>query len=108
MKKLSNDQIYQLLHIINHNGNLRRLIRKEVTFMQIIDSVKLLTKEGILSFNEGELSLTENGKKMFEQLSNEYKSIDKDKWIEKETKSKLENKIEIDFVYLPNQNELYF
>ncbi len=108
MKKFNNSDLYQLLHIINNNGNIRRLIRNDITFIQIIDNIKELTFKGVLFYKDGKLSITEEGLKIFEELSIQYKNVDKDKWIEKEIKSKLENKIEIDFVYLPDQNKLYF
>ena len=108
MKKFNNSDLYQLLHIINNNGNIRRLIRNDITFIQIIDNIKELTFKGVLFYKDGKLSITEEGLKIFEELSIQYKNVDKDKWIEKEIKSKLENKIEIDFVYLHDQNKLYF
>lgn len=108
MRKFNNNELYQLLHIIHNNGNIRRLIRKNITFVEVIDFIKELTIKGILYYNDAKLSISEDGMKLFEELSIKYKNIEKDKWIEKEIKSKLENKIDIDFIYLPDQNKLYF
>ncbi|MFK7000865.1 hypothetical protein V3470_06985 [Flavobacterium oreochromis] len=108
MRKFNNNELYQLLHIIHNNGNIRRLIRNDISFVQVIDYIKELTIKGILHYNDSKLSISEDGMKLFEELSIKYKNIEKDKWIEKEIKSKLESKIDIDFVYLPDQNELYF
>lgn len=108
MKKLNNSELYQLLHIIYNNGNIRRLIRKEITFIQITNTIKSLISDSDLSFVNGKIMLTEKGLSLFNSLSSNYKISDKDKWIEEENKSKLENKIDLDFVYLPNPKELYF
>lgn len=108
MKKFNNRELYQLLQIINNNGNIKRLTRKNITFLEIVDNIKELTIKGILIYNESKLSLSEEGIKILEELSSKYKNTEKDKWIDKEIKSKLETKIDKDFVYLPNQNELYF
>lgn len=108
MKKFNNKDLYELLQIIKNDGNTRKLIRKQISFIDIIDNIKILTLEGILKFENDKLSITEKGSLLLDELSVKYKETNKDKWIEKETKSKLENKIEIDFVFLPNQNELYF
>lgn len=108
MKKLNNNDLYQLLHIIKFNGNIRRLIRTDVTYIQIVDNIKSLTLENFLYYNNETLSLTDTGNSLLETLAAQYKIKNKDKWIEKEFKSKLNNKIDIDFVYLPDQNALYF
>ncbi|SMC52360.1 hypothetical protein [Moheibacter sediminis] len=108
MKKFNNNELYQLLHIICNNGNIRRLVREDITFIEVIDNIKELTLKGILNYQDAKLSLTKDGLKLFDELSAKYKNIDKDKWIEKEEKSRLEHKIEIDFIYLPDQNKLYF
>lgn len=108
MKKFNNNELYQLLHIIYHNGNIRRVVRKDITFIQVIDNIKDLTLKGILHYEDSKLSLTDEGLKIFNELAIKYKNTDKDKWIEIEKKSKLKHKIEIDFVYLPDQNKLYF
>jgi predicted methyltransferase len=108
MKKFNNRELYQLLQIIYNNGNIKRLTRKNITFLEIVDNIKELTIKGILYYNESKLSLSDEGVKILDELSLKYKNTEKDKWIDKELKSKLETKIDKDFVYLPNQNELYF
>ncbi|MHC6198535.1 hypothetical protein [Elizabethkingia miricola] len=108
MKKFNNSELYQLLHIIHHNGNIRRVVRKDITFIQVIDNIKDLTLKEILHYEDAKLSLTDEGLKIFNELAQKYKNTDKDKWIEKEEKSRLKNKLELDFVYLPDQNKLFF
>lgn len=108
MKRFNNRELYQLLQIINNNGNIKRLTRKNITFLEIVDNIKELTIKGILFYNDSKLSLSKEGIKILEELSSKYKNTDKDKWIEKEIKSKLETKIDKNFVYLPNQHELFF
>lgn len=108
MKKFNNNELYQLLQIIYKNGNIRRIVRENITFVQIIDNIKDLILKGTLHYKDAKLSLTDDGLEIFNELSKDYKNTDKDKWIEIEKKSKLNHKIEIDFVYLPDQNKLYF
>lgn len=107
MKKLNNKDLYQLLYILKYNGNIKKLIRENITFIDIINNIKALTNEMVLNNDDGKLSLTGKGEKLFEELDYEYKSRDKDKWIESESKSKIE-KLDIDFVYLPDQSKIYF
>lgn len=107
MKKLNNKDLYQLLYILKNNGNIKRLIRENITFIDIINNVKMLTNDFFLNNDNGKLSFTETGEKLFEELDREYKSRNKDKWIESEKKSKIE-KLDIDFVYLPDQSKIFF
>lgn len=107
MKKLNNNELYLLIHIIKFNGNLKKLIRNDISYVEIVKNMKVLIEDKYLSYEEGKLNLTEEGEKLYIELSKKYKNTDKNKWIEKELQSKIE-KLDIDFIYLPNQNELYF
>lgn len=107
MKKLNNNELYLLIHIIKFDGNLKKLIRQNISYSEIVQNMKLLIEEKILSYKESKLALTEKGENLYEALSLKYKNTDKDKWIEKDLDSIVE-KLDINFIYLPNQNELYF
>lgn len=107
MKKLNNNELYLLIHIIKFNGNLKKLVRNDIPYVEIVKNMKALIEDKLLSYEEGNLKLTKEGEKLYIELSKKYKNRDKDKWIEKELDSKIE-KLDINFIYLPNQNELYF
>ena len=105
-KNLSNQKLYSLLYVINNNSNIKRLIHIGLTYSEIADIIKTLLEEKLI-LNQEKLELTESGKKLFHELESEYKNTEKDKWIEKEKKSKID-KIDKDFIYLPDPKELYF
>lgn len=108
MKKLNNKDLYQLIFIIKYNGSIKKLVREDITYIDIINNIKVLLEDMILSNSSGRLLLTEKGEKLFNELDSEYKSRNKDKWIEKESKSKLDKKLDLDFVYLPDQSKIFF
>ena len=107
MKKLNNNELYLLIHSVKFNGSLKKLTRINISYVDIVKNIKVLIEEKLLSYNEGNLKLTEEGENLFNDLSIKYKNRDKDKWIEKELNSKVD-KLDINFIYLPNQNELNF
>lgn len=108
MKKLSNTDLYQLLYILKFNGSLTKLVRNKISYIDIVNNIKSLTSENILSYVDQKITLTEEGEDLLERLSVKYKSKNKDEWILKESKSKLDEKLDIDFVYLPDQSKIYF
>ncbi|MBL1220145.1 hypothetical protein JET18_04805 [Chryseobacterium sp. L7] len=108
MKKLNNTDLYQLLYILKFNGALTKLVRNNISYIDIVNNIKNLTTENILNYVDQKITLTEKGENLFEKLSITYKSKNKDEWIVKESKSKLEEKIDIDFVYLPDQSKIFF
>lgn len=105
---MNNNHIFLLLHIIKNNGNINRLIREGINLTEIHNKIISLLTEDILSLDKEEhLSLTIKGIKLYNSLYNDYKIKDKDKWIEEEKKSKID-KIDKNFIFLPNQNDLHF
>lgn len=107
MKKFDNSELYQLLHIIKFNGNVKRLIRKNISYFDVINQIKSLTEKKFVLYKNEKVCLSTEGELLFNELSINYKNKEKDKWIEKEEKSKI-IKLDIDFVYLPDQNKLFF
>lgn len=107
MKKINNNELYSLLQVVKNNGNIKKLTRIGLTFQDIIENIKFLSKEKKLDSIDGKIQLTEEGEKLFSELSIKYKNTNKDKWIEEELESKLD-KLDSNFIYLPNQNKLYF
>lgn len=107
MKKLNNSNLYQLLHIVKFEGNLKKLTRNNISYLEIVNNIKLLVEENKLEHKEDKLTLTADGEALIKELSHKYKIKNKEEWIDKEFKSKIE-KLDIDFVFLPNQNDLHF
>ncbi len=95
------------MHIIRYNGNLKKLIRNDITYIEIVNNIEHLIKDGKLEYIKDKLKLTKQGTKLFNELSLKYKNTNKDKWIEKEENSRIE-KLDLNFVFLPDQDELYF
>ncbi len=108
MKKLNNTDLYQLLYVLKFNGTLTKLVRNEVSYIDIVNNIKNLTNENILTYVNQKITLTKKGEDLLEKLAITYKSKNKEEWIIKESKSKLDKKLEIDFVYLPDQNKIFF
>ncbi|WP_294278495.1 hypothetical protein [uncultured Chryseobacterium sp.] len=108
MKKLNNNDLYQLLYVLKFNGSLTKLIRNEINYIDIVNTIKSLTNENIVSYINQKITLTEKGEKLLEELSLTYKSKNKEEWIKKESKSRLDEKLDLDFVYLPDQNKIFF
>lgn len=108
MKKLNNNDLYQLLYVLKFNGSLTKLVRNEVSYIDIVNTIKSLTNENFVSYVNQKITLTEKGESLLEELSVAYKSKNKEEWIKKESKSKLDEKLDIDFVYLPDQNKIFF
>lgn len=108
MKKLNNTDLYQLLYVLKFNGSLTKLVRNDISYIDIVNTIKNLTKEDIVNYIDQKITLTEKGESLLEELSITYKSKNKEEWIKKESKSKLTEKLDVDFVYLPDQNKIFF
>ena len=102
---MENKLIYLLLEIVAKNGNVKRLVHEGLSFRDIATLNNSLINKGLLIFIEEKIQLSEEGKKKHAELENIFKELDKDKWINKEEKSKIE-KFGKDFIYLPSQLDL--
>ncbi|MBF8456894.1 hypothetical protein IV494_06825 [Kaistella sp. G5-32] len=96
-----------LLHIIEANGNLNQLVREGLSYKSISELTESLVFENLLIFKDEKIKITELGLNFLETEKNIIKKEDKDSWIVEESKSKIP-KIELDFIYLPDQNKLNF
>lgn len=105
---MNNNNLYLLLHIIKNNSNIKRLIRENISLIEITHKIKFLLAKEFLTFKENKLSLTDKGIELYKELSDsDHKLKNKSSWIEEEKKSKID-KIDKNFVYLPNQNDIHF
>ena len=104
---MKNKYIYLLLEIIKNNGNVKRLTHEGLKFSEIADLTSEIISKKYADYNEDNIFLTELGLKSLAEFSENFKERDKNNWIIKEEKSKIK-KLDKDFIYLPNQNELSF
>jgi len=105
---MNKKDIYIILTIVKNNGDAQRLIRAGLSYKQIADITNYSIKEKLIEFtDENRLFITEKGDNMILELNKDFKIRDKNMWIEKENKSRIP-RLEKDFVYLPNQNEIHF
>lgn len=96
-----------LLKIIKFNGDISPLLKLGYEYSQIVKAINDETLQGNVERKNGLLSISSKGNDLIEEISKKHKRIDSNKWIEPEIESKIE-KIPIDSVFLPNQNELTF
>ena len=76
-------------------------------YSQIVKSINEEINDGNAERKNGLLGITDKGNNLIDTISKKLNRIDSAKWIEPEIESKIP-KIKINFVYLPNQNELTF
>lgn len=96
-----------LLHIIKHHRNIDQLIREGLSYRKITSLVSENVKDNLLKYEQDELKLTEFGEKIYEENVGLIKKRNKNKWIQKDERSKIP-KIPKDSIFLPNQNYLNF
>ncbi|MDH2208669.1 hypothetical protein N5J53_16795 [Empedobacter sp. GD03644] len=102
----NNYNVYELLFIINNNRNIKRMIKEDFSYIDILQLLKVLIEDDLVLYLNNDLKLTEKGLDLLIGLSKKYKNRDKSSWIKLEEKSKLKSKLDLDFVYLPNEDEL--
>jgi len=104
---MNEKNIYTLLSIVKNNGDVKRLTRLGLDFINIAELTKIAIKNNFLDYKDGVILLTESGNKEIIKLAEKFKQINKDLWIEAENESKIPV-LEKNFIFLPNQDELHF
>ncbi|MFI8606697.1 hypothetical protein ACIGCP_19695 [Cellulophaga baltica] len=104
---MNEKHLYILLNIVKNNGDIRRLTREGIGFKEIAELSNEAIKNKFLLYQDKSISISELGQKTIKNLDAKFKTIDKSKWIEKEKSSRI-TKMDKDFIFLPNQNELHF
>jgi len=99
--------LYLLLLITLKNKGLSQLTRQKVTYREISDLIDGARSLDYLEMGNQTLILTKKGTDKFLELEKKYKKTNKETWIEKATEFMIP-KVDRDFIYLPNQNELFF
>lgn len=107
-KLIMKDSIRQkLLLLIKHNGSITELIKDGFTYGQIASFINVLGEEEDLKDVNGKIVLSEKAENWLKEQSEIKPRKGSDKWILPEEKSRIE-KIDRNYVYLPNRNELHF
>lgn len=96
-----------ILKIIKFNGDISPLLKLGYDYSQIVKIINVEIENGNAERSNGQLKLTENGNKLISEISEKQERKDFEIWIEPEIESRIP-KIAIDFIFLPNQNELTF
>jgi len=104
---MNEKHLYTLLNVIKTNGDIRKLKREGIEYKEIAELTKLAINENYVQYENDIVKLSSKGLEKINELDDRYKIINKDLWIEAEKKSKIP-KLEKDFIFLPNQNEIHF
>lgn len=96
-----------LLNIIENSGNIKKLLRENLSYKDISELVNKLAQDELLTYVDEKIVLTEKGKKYLTDNKHLLKETNKENWIKPENKSRIK-KHERNFIYLPNQTELDF
>nr|WP_042297400.1 hypothetical protein [Nonlabens ulvanivorans] len=104
---MKEEHLYILLNIVKNNGDIKRLTREGISFKEIAELSNQAIKSGFLMYQDSAISISELGIEKIKNLDLKFKTFDKSKWIEKETRSKIP-KLDKNFIFLPNQKELDF
>lgn len=100
-------KLYTLLSIIKNNGDVRRLKRAGLDYIEIAELTNEIISNNLAIYNNDSIELTEKGNKLLIELEENFKIKNKRNWIDKENKSKIP-KLDKNFIFLPAQDELDF
>lgn len=96
-----------LLNIIENSGNLKKLLRENLSYRDISELTTKLVQDELLTYVDKKIILTKKGKIALTDNKHLLKETNKENWIQPENKSRIK-KYERNFIYLPNQTELDF
>lgn len=104
---MNQNNLYILLSVIKNNGDIRQLKNEGLDYLEIADLTNQSIVDNYVQYLEDEIGLTEKGNQKLKELKISLNKTNKDNWIKKDLKSKIP-KLEKNFIFLPNQNELDF
>lgn len=104
---MNDSNLYILLSVIKNNGDIRRLKREGLEYLEIAELTNQIISSELARYTDDTILLTANGEKKLNELEKIIKKTKKVNWIEKEMRSKI-SKLDKNFIFLPNQNELEF
>lgn len=104
---MNDKHLYILLSVIKNNGDIKRLKREGISYKEIAKLTQKSIKNNLISYTDDLIELSESGLEKLKELETIYKEKNKEYWIEHEKESIIP-KLEKNFIFLPNQNELLF
>ena len=104
---INNKLIYLLLKIVHEKGNAFMLLNEGLNFKKISELSNYSINNKLITIEEGNFSLTNEGEIALEKLNQEFRYTDKHEWIQIEKESKI-SRLDIDFIFLPDPNEISF
>lgn len=96
-----------ILNMIEDSGNIKRLLRENLSYKEISEITNKLVEDELLSYVEKKIILTKKGKEVLSRNKHLIKETNKENWIQPENISRVKI-YERNFIYLPNQTELDF
>ena len=105
--KVNEKHLYILLNVVKNNGDIKRLTREGLNFREIAELSNQAIKDNLITYKESSVCISQLGLETIERLGERFKILDKDKWIDKEKKSRIP-KLSKDFIFLPSQNDINF
>lgn len=104
---MNDKHLYILLSVIKNNGDIKRLKREGISYKKIAQLTQKSIESNLITYSENLIELSKSGLEKLKDLEIQYKEKNKELWIENEKESIIP-KLEKDFIFLPNQNELLF
>ena len=104
---MNDSNLFILLKVIKSNGEIRRLKREGLEYYEIAELTNKIISDNFASYNDDNIVLTLRGERKLKDLETIITKTRKENWIDKEVKSKI-NKMDKNFIYLPDQNDLDF
>ena len=104
---MNDKHLYILLSVIKNNGDIKRLKREGISYQEIAQLTQKSIETNLIIYTDDLIELSEFGLNKLKELEKLYKEKNKELWIENEKESIIP-KLEKDFIFLPNQNELLF
>ncbi len=99
--------LFKLLLVVKGSGYITDLKKDGYSYVRIAEFFNYLDKEGLVEKKDDKLTLSNTGMKRLKELNKKYDRKHFNQWIVPEDRSRVD-KLDKNFVYLPNQNELNF
>ncbi|MBB3054786.1 hypothetical protein [Mucilaginibacter gotjawali] len=94
-----------LLSNVESNGTINSLLDRGLGFKDIADLTEAALIDGFIIYSTEEMKLSEAGLEKLSELRSQMKRVSKKEWIDPEEKSKI-SKINLDFIFLPEQDDI--
>jgi len=99
--------LFKLLLVVKGSGNITDLRKDGHSYVRIAEFIQYLEEEELAEKKDGRFTLSDTGIQRLKELNKKYDRKHFNQWIVPEDRSRVD-KLDKNFVYLPNQNELNF